>query len=127
MPLFSKNKPTNRVEFEGGWVELQYLSKGVKSEYQNRMAGLLKDMGSIDMSKLKESNEQDIPSDIDFDSLLKKVNQAEYYKLSKAIKSWSEEEAVTEETVQDLDEELFDLISEKINEMNELTAVEEKN
>jgi hypothetical protein len=125
--LFSKNKPTEKVNFEGGYVELQHLSKGVKDEYQNRMARLMKDLGAVDAKQLKGMTEDDIPTDIDFGSLLKQVSEAEYYKLSKAIKAWSEGVEITEKTVQDIDEELFDKISSKIDEMNELKESDKKN
>jgi hypothetical protein len=128
MALMSKNKPTKRVNFDGGFVEIQFLSKGVKAEYQNRMAALLKDLGSIDINELKKAKEDDdIPQDMNVDEVLKKVNEAEYFKLSKAIKSWSEDEEITDLTVQELDDEVFDKISNKIDEMNELSEGEEKN
>jgi hypothetical protein len=127
MSLMSKNKPTKRISFEGGFVELQHLPKGVKSEYQSRMAGLLKDMGNVNLNDLKNDKEKEIPEDINVDGLLSKINQAEYYKLSKAIKSWSEEEDITELTVQELDEDVFAKISEAIDEMNELSTGDKKN
>lgn len=127
MSLMSKNKPTKRVSFDGGWVELQHLSKGIKDEYQSRMAGLVKDLGEVDLKDIDKAKKEDIPQGINLDALLTKVNSAEYYKLSHAIKSWSEKEDINEQTVRDLDEEIFAKISKEINEMNELQQGERKN
>jgi hypothetical protein len=120
--MFSKNKPTEKISFDGGWVELQHLSKGVKDEIQTRLASLVKDL-----DKFKDLKENDVPEDLDM-GVIKKINEVEYYKLSKAIKSWSEKDLeITEETVQDLDGEVFTQISNKINEMNTLDQTERKN
>lgn len=123
MALLAKNKPTKRVEFEGGYVELQYLSKGVKDEISSRLAALYKGMDRATLEKLKDSN--DLPdSMIDAVSV---VQEVEYYKLSHAIKAWSEEVPPDIENVKELDEEVFNEISAAVNEMNELGKTEEKN
>jgi hypothetical protein len=128
MALMSKNKPTKRIEFDGGFVELQHLSKGIKDEYQSRMAALAKELGDIDEEKIKSSKESgEIPKEFNADSVLRKVNEAEYYKLSKAIKSWSEQEEINDQTVRELDGEVFAKISSAIDEMNELRASDKKN
>lgn len=125
MPLMSKNKPTKRVPFEGGWVELQHLSKGVKSQIQINLAGLYKDLEAINKEDLKNSDE--IPEGIDMDNILNKINSVDYYKLSKAIKAWSEPEEITEDTVRELDDEIFSKIASEIDEMNQLSGDEKKN
>jgi hypothetical protein len=126
MALLSRNKPTKRIEFEGGWVELQYLSKGVKDQIQSSLAGLYKELETINVSDLK--NEENIPKDIEMDKILQKINEIEYYKLSKAIKAWSEHDVeITVETVKELDDEVFSKISDEINKMNSLNEVERKN
>lgn len=124
MALLAKNKPTKRVEFEGGYVELQYLSKGVKDEISSRLAALYKGMDRATLEKMKDSN--DLPDNmIDAVSV---VQEVEYCKLSHAIKVWSENGVpITVETVKDLDEEVFDKISKVVNEMNELGITNEKN
>jgi hypothetical protein len=122
MSLMSKNKPTEKVNFDGGYVELQFLSKGVKDKIQTDLASLYKDLEKI--QNIKEG--KDLPEDIDL-NVLSKINEVEYYKLSKAIKSWSEQEAITEETVQGLDDEVFSKLTQKINEMNALNRSELKN
>lgn len=128
MALMSKNKPTKRIEFDGGFVELQHLSKGIKDEYQSRMAALAKELGDIDEEKIKNSKKSgEIPKEFNADSVLRKVNEAEYYKLSKAIKSWSEQEEINDQTVRELDGEVFSKISAAIDEMNELRASDKKN
>lgn len=125
MSLLSKNKPTKRVNFEGGFVELQYLSKGVKDHIKSSLAGLYKHLESLNVEDLKNSDE--IPKDINMDELLNKINEVEYYKLSKAIKSWSENVEITVEAVKELDDEVFEKISNEINQMNTLNEVERKN
>jgi hypothetical protein len=128
MALFSSSKPTEKVEFVGGWVELKLLSKGAKNQYQVMMSSLLKDLGQVNTEKLKNAKEEEIPENIDLEVLLNKTNQANYFLLSKAIKSWSEKDVdINEESVQDLDEETFDLLMEKVQQMNKLSAGDEKN
>jgi hypothetical protein len=123
MPLFAKNKPTQRVDFDGGFVELQYLSKGVKDEIKGRTTALYK---GVDLKKLQSAkDETDIPTEM-FDSI-PKIMEIEYYKLAKAIVKWSDEAPITEETVRELDEETFNLVSKKVDEMNQLTSLQEKN
>lgn len=124
MPLFAKNKPTKREEFEGGWVELQYLSKGVKDEVVSRLASLYKGMDKSTLEKLKDS--ESVPDNM-IDAV-SKVQEVEYFKLSHAIKSWSEKDVeITFETVKELDEVVFNQISKAVNEMNELSQEETKN
>jgi hypothetical protein len=121
----SKNKPTKRIPFEGGYVELQYLSKGVLSHIQSQLAALHKDLEKISKEDLQNSDE--IPEGLDLNLILDKINKVNYYKLSKAIKAWSEPEEITEETVLELDDEIFDKINEEIDNMNELSVDEKKN
>jgi hypothetical protein len=124
MPLFAKNKPTQRVEFEGGYVELQFLSKGEKDEIKSRTTALYK---GVDIKKLQSAqSEEDIPQEM-FDKI-PGLLEIEYYKLAHAIKSWSDPETlISEETVREMDEEIFNLVSQKITKMNELTPLQEKN
>jgi hypothetical protein len=124
MPLFAKNKPTKRVDFEGGYVELQFLSKGVKDEIKSRTTSLYK---GVDIKKLQSAqSESDIPPEM-FDKI-PGLLEIEYYKLAHAIKAWSDAETpISEETVKEMDEEIFNMVSQKIAEMNELTPLQEKN
>lgn len=126
MPLFAKNKPTQRMEFEGGFVEVQYLSKGVKDEIKRRTMEVY---GSIDNEELKaiqnsQSND-DIP--VSLIGSAGKILEIQYYKLAHAIRSWSDNAEITEETIKELDEDIFNEISEKIDEMNRLKQTDEKN
>jgi hypothetical protein len=124
MPMFSKDKPTKRIEFDGGWVEIQHLSKGIKDQIASRLSASLE---GIDPESLKNlnSNSNDLPAGMI--GMVGKVQQVEYYKLAKAIKAWSSQDPITEESVQGLDEEIFNKISEEINLMNELSKTERKN
>jgi hypothetical protein len=125
LAMFSKNKPTKRIEFEGGWVELQHLSKGVKDQITSRLSASLEGMDAEALKKL-DKNSDEVP--VGAIGMVGKVQQVEYYKLSKAIIAWSAGEvAITEESVQDLDDEVFNLISAEINKMNELSKEEIKN
>lgn len=127
MPLFSKNKPTKRLEFEGGWVELQYLSKGVKDEIANRLSSMFAGMDNETLKNIGDfENKDEIPTAMV--SVVGKVQEAEYYKLAHAIKAWSETDVpVNMDTVKDLDDEVFEKISKAIDEMNELKQGERKN
>jgi hypothetical protein len=126
MALFAKNKPTKRVEFEGGWVELQHISKGVKDEVISRYTSLYKGMDRATLEKLKDDGTDVVPDSM-FDAV-GKVQEIDYFTLSHAIKAWSESDVViTEETVKELDKEVFDQISEVVKEMNGLTQLEQKN
>jgi hypothetical protein len=124
MPLFAKNKPTQRVEFEGGYIELQFLSKGVKDEIKSRTTALYK---GVDIKKLQNAqSEEDIPVEM-FDKI-PGLLEIEYYKLAHAIKSWSDPETlITEDTVKEMDEDIFNQVSKKVDEMNQLKQAEEKN
>jgi hypothetical protein len=125
LAMFSKDKPTKRIEFEGGWVDLQHLSKGVKDQITSRLSSSLEGMDAEALKKL-DKNSDEVP--VGAIGMVGKVQQVEYYKLSKAIKAWSAGEvAITEESVQDLDDEVFNLISAEINKMNELSKEEIKN
>jgi hypothetical protein len=126
MPLFAKNKPTKRVNFEGGWVELQHLSKGVKDEISSRLSSLFAGMDEETLKKVNSDNKDDVPTGMI--NVVGKVQEVEYFKLSHAIKAWSENDTpINEETVKELDEEVFNEISKAVNEMNELSKTEEKN
>lgn len=122
--MFSKDKPTKRIELEGGWVDLQHLSKGVKDQIASRLSASLEGIDPKELQNL-DKNSNEMPTGMI--GMVGKVQQVEYYKLSKAIKAWSAQEVVTEETVQGLDEEIFNKISEEINKMNELSKEEVKN
>jgi hypothetical protein len=124
LAMFSKDKPTKRVEFEGGWVDLQHLSKGVKDQIASRLSASLE---GLDPNQLKnlDKNSDEMPAGMI--GMVGKVQQVEYYKLSQAIKAWSADTTINEETVQGLDEEVFNKISEEINKMNELSKEEIKN
>jgi hypothetical protein len=124
MPLFAKNKPTQRENFEGGFVELQYLSKGVKDEIKARAASVYQ---GIDISKLQNAkSEADIP--IEAFAKIPQLMEIEYYKLAHAIKSWSDSETpINEDTVKEMDEEIFNQVSKKVDEMNQLKPEQEKN
>lgn len=124
MPLFAKNKPTQRENFEGGFVELQYLSKGVKDEIKARAASVYQ---GIDISKLQNAkSEADIPTEAF--AKIPQLMEIEYYKLAHAIKSWSDSETpISEDTVKEMDEEIFNQVSKKVDEMNQLKPEQEKN
>jgi hypothetical protein len=128
MALFAKNKPKERVDFEGGFVELQYLSKGVKDEIKKRSTAFFTE---IDPETFKKVQNGEITDDKDLPlSTLNSVGallEVEYFKLAHAIHSWSDSAPITEETVKEIDEEIFDRISKKIDEMNELTSTQRKN
>lgn len=126
MALFAKNKPTQRLDFEGGFVELQYISKGVKDEIKRRTMEVY---GSIDNEELKalqkSQNDDEIP--VSLIGSAGKILEIQYYKLAHAIRSWSDNAEITEETVKELDEDIFDKISQKIDGMNALKQTDEKN
>ena len=140
MALFSKNKPTKRVELEGAWVELQYLSKGAKDSLNNQ---IIKACEGIDIRKLEqvekaknakkaenpekpEGDEEVLPEGIPLD-MIAKINEASYFALYKAIKAWSEPDEITLESVQELDDEVFSKLISEVNAMNELELGEQKN
>jgi hypothetical protein len=127
--LFAKNKTGKKVTFDGGWVELQYLSKGVKDDYKGQLAELYSQLSGLDketIAKMEKGDLQAVPESMA--GLVAKINQLEYFKLSKAIKKWSETETpINEDTVKELDETVFDRLVKEVNEMNELTDGERKN
>jgi hypothetical protein len=124
MALFAKNKPTDKVEFEGGYVELQFLSKGVKDQIKARAASVYQ---GIDIIKLQNAkSEADIPTEA-FEKI-PQLMEIEYYKLAHAIKSWSDSETpINEDTVKEMDEDVFNQVSKKVDEMNQLKPDQEKN
>lgn len=124
MSLFSKNKPTKRIDFEGGFVEIQHLSKGVKDHIRSNLAGLYKDLEKLNAEDLQG---KELPQGIEMDKILNKINEVEYYKLSQAIKSWSENIEITIDTVKELNDDVFSQISKEVDEMNALNEVEKKN
>jgi hypothetical protein len=124
LAMFSKDKPTKRIEFEGGWVELQHLSKGIKDQIASRLSASLEGIDPKEFQNL-DKNSNDMP--VGMIGMVGKVQQVEYYKLSKAIKAWSADLAITEESVQELDDEIFNKISDEINSMSELSKEERKN
>jgi hypothetical protein len=126
MVMFSKDKPTKKVEFEGGWVELQFLSKGVKDEITSRLTSMFVGVDNEALKKIDFDKKDEIPTAMI--GVVGKVNEVENYTLSKAIRAWSAADvAITEETVKDLDDEVFTMISKEANKMNELGKTEEKN
>lgn len=121
--MFSKNKPTKRVELgDGNWVELQFLSKGVKDSFKSDAADIYK---GLDL----ETDEEGKPkSNVIPEGMVGKVNEIQYRKVAAAIRAWSAADVpVTVESVKELDEEAFDKIDEVVTEMNELSVKEEKN
>lgn len=124
MPLFAKNKPTDKIEFEGGYVELQFLSKGVKDKIKSLTTSIYK---GVDIKKLQSAqSKDDIPVEM-FDKI-PGLLEIEYYKLAHAIKSWSDPETpINEDTVKEMDEDIFNKVSKKVDEMNQLRPDQEKN
>jgi hypothetical protein len=128
MALFSKNKPTKRVEFEGAWVELQYLSKGAKDSLNNQIIQACKglDINKIEQVEKARGNKKSLPEGISLD-IIEKINAASYYALYKAIKTWSEPDEITVEAVKELDTPVFEKLISEVNAMNELNLGEQKN
>jgi hypothetical protein len=128
MPLFAKNKPTERVDFEGGYVEVQHLSKGIKDEISRRTTEMYADLPQSVIKQLRtnpNATDADVPPEIL--GTIGKIMDIEYYKLAHAIKSWSDDAPINEETVKEMDEDIFLKVSKKVDEMNELTTVQRKN
>lgn len=125
--MFSKDKPIKRIPFDGGWVDLQHLPKGVKDQIASRLSAALEGIDPQALKKLNINSDDNNDLPAGMIGMVGKVQQVEYYKLSKAIKAWSSEIAISEESVQELDEEVFNKISEEINTMNELSQTERKN
>jgi hypothetical protein len=125
MAMFASDKPTKKLEFEGGFVELQYLSKGEKDQISNQLSSMFAGVDEETLKKLDFKDKDNVPTAMI--GVVGKVQEVEYYKLSKAIKAWSSEKEITIETVKDLEEELFDKISDEITRMNELSKGETKN
>lgn len=121
--LFAKSKGFEKVSFGDDWVELQYLSKGIMDEVKRRTLAIF---GEIGIDKIKNAKDDtDIP-----DEAVNSVGplmDIEYYKLSNAIVKWSAEAEINEQTVKDLDEEVFNKIKENVDRMNKLKAEERKN
>jgi hypothetical protein len=117
--MFAKNKPTKRINFsDENWVEIQYLSKGQKNAFASKLAELFKgqefDGDGNDNKRLPDVS-------------VAKIHEVEYEKMVASIKAWSAEEDITIENVQALDDSVYEEISNKIKEMNELSEEEEKN
>jgi restriction endonuclease Mrr len=157
MSLFSKNKPTKRVDFTGGYVELGYLSKGVKDDLQNQLLEAVKGVDPRILEKLesdtkqkKELEVQDVQetqvgaeelenkpiptlsednvSTSDIPvELLTSLSNMANYALSKAIQSWSEKVDINIETVRELDEDVFNKIVDEVNLMNNMDLATIKN
>lgn len=126
MTLFSKQKPTKRIDIGEAWVELQFLSKGVKDEISSRLSSMFEGVDSETLNKMNSENKDDIPTSMI--GALSKVQEVEYYKLASAIKAWSDHNTlVSVEAVKELDEEVFNKISTAVNEMNELSKGDQKN
>jgi hypothetical protein len=126
--LFAKNKPTERIDFGNEYVELQFLSKGIKDQIQSQITSILKEVDPKSLSKLSnislESGE--LPEEIPYD-MVDKIQEIEYYKLSKAIVKWSAGDEISIESIKELDEEVFEAIKHKVDEMSKLKEQERKN
>lgn len=125
MGLFAKNRPTKRIDLgNGDWVELQYLSKGIKDELKNEAAGVINDLKiNANDGKLKGDGEISISGDS-----FKKLKEVEIRQMVAAIAEWSETEAeINFENVKGLSDEPYEKILEAILEMNELKEEEVKN
>lgn len=126
MAMFAKDKPTKKIEFEGGWVELQFLPKGVKDEITNQLTSMFSSVDEATLKKIDFNNKDEVPTSMI--GVVGKVQEIEYLKLSKAIKAWSASDVpISIESVKELDSVTFDLISKAVNEMNQLNKTEEKN
>lgn len=125
MAMFAKDKPTKRLDFEGGWVELQFLSKGVKDQIASQLTEMFAGMSDDTIKKADFKNKDEIPASMI--GVVGKVQEVEYFKLSSAIKSWSSSESISLETVKELDDETFNLINAEVDKMNGLSKTEEKN
>lgn len=125
MALFAKNKPTKRIEFEGGWVELQYLSKGVKDDIQKSILEALK---GVDIKQLDQISDKDkeLPKELPVD-MVNKITDTDYVAVYNSIKSWSESEPITIDSVRELDDEIFEKILKEVKKMNKLELEERKN
>ena len=124
----AKNKPTKTVYFgdtKDDFVVLQHLSKGVKDSYNSQLAELSLSLKGVDAAALEKMDVNSLPESVA--TVVGKINELEYYKLTHAIKKWSEEEEVSEEAVKGLDEEVFIKLVEEVNKMNELGQTERKN
>lgn len=146
MSLFAKNRPTKRIVFEGAFVVLQYLSKGIKDDLQNQLLAAVKGVDPKVLDMLEKESKANKPKDDHSENIIQKVptkeveftsdipieivasmNEMANYALSKAIVSWSEKEDISIETVRDLDGEIFDKLVDEINEMNNLDLATVKN
>lgn len=125
MAMFAKDKPTKRIDFEGGYVELQYLSKGVKNQIAAELSSMFAGMDSTSIKKSDFENKEEIPAAMI--GVVGKVQEVEYLKISKAIRAWSSQDPITIETVKELDDKVFDVIVQEVDKMNGLTKTEEKN
>jgi hypothetical protein len=128
MALMAKNKPTKKVAFgenNEDYVILQFLSKGVKDSYNSQLTELSMSLKGVDKEALEKMDTSSLPDSLG--TMVGKIQQLEYYKLAHAIKSWSEVEEVSEETVKGLDEVIFNQLIQEVNKMNELDVTERKN
>lgn len=124
----AKNKPTKKVSFGDNnedYVVLQYLSKGVKDSYNSQLAELSLSLKGVDTAALEKMDTSSLPESAI--TIIGKINELEYYKLAHAIKSWSAEEEISEESVKELAEEVFTQVVTEVNKMNELELTERKN
>lgn len=127
--LFARDLKTEKVTFDGGWVELMPLSKGALDEYQSRLTELTSKLKGVSKEQLqaignKEIN--DIPAFMV--EVVREIKNLEYFKLSQAIKKWSETEVeITEDSIKELAVNIFDELVDKVNEMNSLTDTQRKN
>jgi hypothetical protein len=121
--MFAKNKPTKKIDLpDNHWVELQYLSKGVKDELKSSVTKIF---NKFDPKLL--DGKMDNPN-IEFSpDFVQKIQDIEYLKLVKAIRNWSADEIVNTENIKALDDTSYELILKAVNEMNELSEEEEKN
>jgi hypothetical protein len=122
--MFAKNKPAKRIDLgENNWAELQYLSKGVKDSIQAEISSLFK----VNLKNMNTMNEADLLPEEMPEGFIDKLQEIEYRKLEKAIKTWSAKEEITVENIKELDDEPYEKISKAVNEMNGLSREEVKN
>lgn len=124
--LFSKSKPTETLTFGDSFVELQHLSKGVLDEIRSRSIKAFSTAGPAALAAMQNAkDESQMPAELLAQTgEMLKIQQ---YKVAQAIKTWSADEPVTEDNVRALEPSVFDEISKKVDEMNQLSQIERKN
>jgi hypothetical protein len=122
--MFAKDRPVKRVDLPNNhWVELQSLSKGYKEAIKSDIADIFKGVEfELKNGQPEYKDGTKLP-----DGFIKKLGEINDRKLAAAIKAWSSEQPINPETVQGLEEEAYNIILSKVNEMNELSTGERKN